>query len=109
MSEQTSEVPADVTTVRLLINDPDGAAFTVDEISSFLTLEGGNVKRAAAQAVDTIADNEALVAKYVTDHQITIDGTKVADSLRKRAQTLREQADADEENDGFYFDIIGGY
>lgn len=94
--------------VRFLVNDPkldDGTpVFSDAEITGYLSLEGGSVKRAAAQAIDTIADNEALTSKYIRDHQLTIDGTKVADSLRKRAASLRAQADSD---DGGFFDLVG--
>jgi hypothetical protein len=97
--------------VRLIVNDIDegnlagGLVFTDDQITAFLTLEQGNVKRAAAQAIDTIADNEALASKVITDHQLQTDGAKLADALRKRAATLREQADVDLELEG-YFEIV---
>lgn len=96
--------------VRLLVNDTneDSPVFADVEYVQFLTLENQSIKRAAAQAVDTIADNEALVAKYVRDHEITVDGTKVADSLRKRADSLRAQALDDEQRagDDAYFEFI---
>lgn len=97
--------------VRLLINDTDeeDPLFSDDEIASFLRLEGENVKRAAAQALDTIADNEVLVAKVITDHQLSTQGDRVAKSLRDRATALRAQADVeDEDADGFDFEIVGG-
>ena len=54
----------DVGKVRLLINDVAAPwVFSDEEISAFLALEGGSVKRAAAQAIDTNADNEALASK----------------------------------------------
>lgn len=99
--------------VRVLVNDvdegaPDGFVFTDDEITAYLALERGNVKRAAAQAIDTIADNEALASKVLKDHQLSTDGAKVADSLRKRAAALRAQADRDddESDDGVFFEFI---
>jgi hypothetical protein len=95
--------------VRLLINDVNEARliFADAEITAFLLLEGSNVKRAAAQAVDTIADNEALASKVITDHQLQTDGAKLADALRKRAKALRDQADVeDEDGDGFFFGIV---
>lgn len=99
--------PTDEDMVRFLINDPklqDGSpVFSDEEIAGYLALEGGSVKLAAAQALDTIADNEALASKYIRDHQLTVDGTKVADSLRKRAASLRVQAD---EGDGGFFEVI---
>lgn len=95
--------------VRLLLNDVDETAFvfTDDEIDAFLALEGDNVKRAAAQAIDTNADNEALASKVLKDHQLSTDGAKVADALRKRAAELRRQADQGDadSDDGAYFDI----
>lgn len=96
--------------VRLLLNDVDEAAFvfTDDEIAAFLALEGGSVKRAAAQAIDTNADNEALASKVIRDHELTTDGAKLADALRKRAAALRAQADRedDESDDGAFFELI---
>jgi hypothetical protein len=78
--------------VRLLINDTDvDPVFSDAEINVFLSLEGDDVKRAAAQALDTIADDEVLTAKVISDHQLSTNGATVADSLRKRAATLRAQ------------------
>ena len=96
--------------IRLLINDPGGddPVFSDTEIDAFYLLEGSNVKMAAAQALDTIADDEALTSKVIKDHDLQTDGTKVADSLRKRAATLRSQA-ADQAADadgGSFFQIV---
>jgi hypothetical protein len=104
----------DVTTergkVRLLLNDVDEptAVFDDDEIDAFLALEGDNVKRAAAQAIDTNADDQALASKVLRTQDVTTDGAKLADSLRKRAAALRAQADEedDESDDGAYFEIV---
>lgn len=107
MADQT---PEDL--VRFLVNDPkleDGTpVFSDDEISGYLQLEGGNVKRAAAQAIDTIADNEVLASKVLRTQDVQTDGAKIADALRKRATALREQADRDDElsDDGAFFEII---
>lgn len=96
--------------VRLLINDVNEAdlVFSDEEIAAFLSLEGDNVKLAAAQAIDTIADDQALVLKVLRDHEQTTDGAKLADSLRKRATALRAQAAeaVDESDDGAYFEIV---
>lgn len=80
--------------VRLLISDTDEAAeiFTDEEIEVFLDLEG-SVHRAAAQALDTIADNDLQVLKVIETMDLKVDGAKYADSLRKRAAALRTQAD----------------
>ncbi|VXC44264.1 hypothetical protein [Nocardioides sp. AX2bis] len=102
--------------VRLLLNDvapnEHDQVFTSEEIADFLALEGGSVKRAAAQAIDTNADNELLASKVLTDHQISTDGAKLADSMRKRAAALRAQADREEtkavedSDDGFFFGVV---
>lgn len=80
--------------VRLLINDLDEtrAVFSVDEIQAFLDLEASNVKLAAAQALDTIADDEALTSKAIRSQDLTTDGAKVAVILRARAASLRAEA-----------------
>lgn len=97
----------DVGRVRLLTNDTSAPwVFSDEEVQAFLDLEGGNVKRAAAQAIDTNADNEALASKVLRTQDLSTDGAKVADALRKRAQALRDQALVDEEADAGYFDII---
>lgn len=87
----------DVTTpagrVRLLINDTAAVPVFADtDIAAFLELEGGNVKLAAAQALDTIADDEALTSKVIRTQDLGTDGAKVAQILRERAQNLRSEA-----------------
>lgn len=93
--------------VRLLVNDVAAPwVFDDGEITAFLTLESGNVKRAAAQAIDTNADNEVLASKVLRSQDVATDGAKAADALRKRAAALRDQALFDEEADAGYFDVI---
>lgn len=80
--------------VRLLINDTVEASpvFTDDEITAFLAMESDSVKLAAAQALDTIADDEALTSKVITSQDLRTDGASVAVALRERAKQLRTQA-----------------
>jgi len=95
--------------VRLLLNDVDeqSLVFSDDEIEAFLELEGDSVKRAAAQAIDTNASNEVLASKVLRTQDLSTDGAKVADALRKHADRLREQAAAeDEDGDGFFFGVV---
>ncbi|WP_248582596.1 hypothetical protein [Nocardioides sp. InS609-2] len=94
--------------VRLLINDTQAdQVFGDDEITAYLALESGSVKRAAAQALDTIADDEALTSKAIRTQDLATDGPKTADSLRKRAAALRAQADqVDEDADEGFFQIV---
>lgn len=97
--------PAPITTdpttpigqVRLLITDTDEAAplFTDAEITALLGLEGGNVKRGSAAALETIATSETLIAKKISTQDLSTDGPAVATSLIARAKLLREQADAE--------------
>jgi hypothetical protein len=96
--------------VRLLINDVDepNLVFPDDQLEAFLTLESGSVKRAAAQAIDAQATNEALAAKVLKTHAKETDGAKLADAMRKHADSLRKQADRDEDlaDGGFAFEIV---
>lgn len=93
--------------VRLLLNDvADPWVFTDAEIDAFLALEGQSVKRAAAQAIDTNADNEVLASKVLRSQDLQTDGAKAADALRKRAALLRAQADVDDDETGTYFEIV---
>lgn len=97
----------DVTTpagvVRLLVNDVGAPwVFQDAEIAAFLTLEGGNVKRAAATAIDTNAGNEALASKVLTTNDgRSTDGAKLAQAMHQLADSLRAQALVDEEGAGF--------
>lgn len=92
--------------VRLLIGDvsTDSPALDDDQIRGYIDLEGGNLKRAAAAALDTIASSEVLVSKVITTQDRSTDGAKVADALRKHAASLRAQADAEEgvEEESFF-------
>lgn len=104
----TYAVATDAGKVRLLLNDVDAdtAVFNDEEINAFLVLEGGVVKRAAAQAIDTNATNEALASKVFRTQDLSTDGAKVADAMRKHADALRAQAadeatDADSDDYGF--------
>lgn len=90
-------MPVDVTTdpgkVRLLINDTgESPVFSNDEIQAFLDIEGGVVKLAAARALDTIADDEALTSKAIRSQDLATDGAKVAAILREHAKQLRAEA-----------------
>lgn len=90
--------------VRLLIPDlttEDSTAdttylFSDDEINGLVALYNGSVRRAAAAALDALAVNEALLYRYVRTDDLTVDGTKGAEVLRKRAASLRAEADAED-------------
>jgi hypothetical protein len=105
MPEMTTEVRQ----VRLLLNDvdPDDQVFTDADVDDFLAMEGGHVKLAAAQAIDTNASNEALASKVLRSQDWQTDGAKLADALRKHAAALREQHAASvADDDGGFFTIV---
>lgn len=84
--------------VRLLIPDTNPAAYVFDdeEVATFLEIEDGRVKRAAALALETMASNEAYTQKVIKLLDLSTDGAKVSDALLKRAGELRTQDAADE-------------
>jgi len=83
--------------VRLLIGDTDQEIFSDTELSNFLEINVGSVKRAAADALDTIASSEALLSKKITTQDRSTDGPAVAEALRKHADALRARAREEEE------------
>lgn len=92
--------------VRLLITDTDTANrfFSTQQLTDFLAMNGDSVRRAAAQALDVWAANEAMVSKKIRTQDLSTDGPAVADALRKSAAELRRQADqgeGDAESTGF--------
>jgi hypothetical protein len=104
----TYDITTSIGKVRLLAIDSDStyAVFEDDEIDAFLSMEGNNVKRAAAQALDTIASNDAFRVKKVKLLDVTADGVSVAEVLHKRSAMLRAQADKEEASEeGGSFDI----
>lgn len=90
--------------LRDLRNEPR-YLFTDDEILAFLTVNNGNVKRAAADACDAIGMDKALQLLVLKTDDKQTDGAKLLDAIVKRAKTLREQAKEDDENN-LSFDVI---
>lgn len=90
--------------LRDLRNEPR-YLFTDDEILAFLTVNGGNVKRAAADACDAIGMDKALQLLVLKTDDKQTDGAKLLDAIVKRAKTLRQQAKEDEENN-LSFDVV---
>jgi hypothetical protein len=81
--------------VRLLATDLDEVTPLLEDaqVQALLDMESGRVRRAAAQALDTIASSEALVSKKIRTLDLSTDGPAVAKELRERARALREQDD----------------
>jgi hypothetical protein len=97
----------DVGKVRLMIPDRDEANrfFEDDELSTFLTLEVNNIRRAAALSLETMASDQAMVLKVTKILDLSVDGTRVATSLMERAKLLRDQATFIEEQGDAGFDV----
>lgn len=104
----TYDLQTNIGKVRLLLNDvAEPWTFNDDEIEMFLELEGNVIKLAAAQAIETNADNELLASKVLRDKEITTDGAKLADAMRKRASALRDQVTLDTSTDDEgYFVVV---
>lgn len=62
------------------------------------------VKRAAADAMDIIASSEAMISKKIKILDLQTDGASIADSLRKHAQSLRDEV-LNKDNQEPCFDI----
>lgn len=93
--------------VRLIIGDTnvDDPDFGDDELRGFLAIARDSVLRAAADALDAIATNEALLSKKISTQDRSSDGPAVADALRKHATALRQRADEEDamDNDEPFF------
>lgn len=94
--------------VRVLIADvdEDNLLLSNEQITAYLSIEHGRVKRAAAQALDAIATSEVLVSKVIRTLDVQTDGAKVAAELRARATGLRQQDDDEDEDGPWGIDVI---
>lgn len=97
----TTSASTDVGKVRLLISDRDSEypIFSDEDIEAFLDMNSDSVRRAAAEALDAMASNEAFVQKRITLLDLTTDGPATAAALRAGANKLRELADLEDESD----------
>lgn len=87
------DVSTDLGKVRLLSFDTDttNPLYQDEEHTAFLDLNAGNVRLAAAQAIDTIAANEAYVQKMIKMLDLMTNGPQTAMALRGAADELRRQ------------------
>lgn len=109
----TTDPTTELGQIRLLTTDQDEAfpLHTDAQLTAFLAMEGGSVKRAAAASLEAIATSETLVSKKITTQDLSTDGPAVAKDLRERAKLLRDQAaedkaEVDEDADGFGMDFV---
>ena len=107
MSEALYDPDSPEGVVRLLLSDvAEPFVFTDREITAFLTLEGGSIKRAAAQAIDTNATDQVLASKVLKTQDLSTDGAAVAKAMREHADRLRAQAAGEDEDAGFIFEVV---
>lgn len=93
--------------VRMLIPDrvEEHAVFSDEEIQAYLDMNDSDIRRATAQALETIASDEVMTLKVLTTLDISTNGASVSDALLRRAEGLRLQADdADAGEEGGSFD-----
>lgn len=100
--------------VRLLITDTSDAVadrlFTDDQLDAFLELNGGGVKRTAAQALLVIAASETLVSKKIRTQDLATDGPAVSAELRALAAVLTASADTEDAAlEGSFFEFTPLY
>lgn len=89
----TYDLATDIGVVRLIVSDTNASEplFQDAELQAFLTLESGDLKMAAAQAIDAIATNEALTQKVIRILDLQTNGAALAQTLRAHAKDLRYQ------------------
>jgi hypothetical protein len=87
------DVTTDLGKVRLLSFDTDASnpIFQDEEHQAFLDLNAGNIRLAAAQAIDIVAGNEAYVQKMIKMLDLMTNGPQTAKALREGADELRRQ------------------
>lgn len=80
--------------------DPASYMFEDWQLTAFLKLNADKIKAAAADAIDALATNEAMISKKIRTEDLQTDGPAVANAMRLHATALRaaqrrEDEDAD--------------
>jgi hypothetical protein len=90
----TYDLSGDIGRVRLMVpdRDPDAPIFEDDELSAFLAIEG-DVKLAAALALETVASDTAMTLQWIKAGSVQLDGQKASDAVLSRAALLRAQVE----------------
>ena len=95
--------------LRLLISDsqqrkdpgdptlPAEYYFSDGFLQGFISMNNGNLKLAAADALLALATNESMVSKKIRKENLQTDGPAVTNALRLVAQDYRVQGRADQE------------
>ncbi len=92
--------------VRLLVADVDENNQLLPDavIAGHLTMNGQDVRLAAADALDAIATSEVLVSKKIRTQDLATDGPAVSAELRAQARRLRDQVAGEDAAD--IFDVV---
>ncbi|PKN91102.1 MAG: hypothetical protein CVU44_21025 [Chloroflexi bacterium HGW-Chloroflexi-6] len=92
--------------MRMIIQDKDeqNVFFQDEELQAFLDM-ASDVRRAAADALESMASNQVMVLKVVRTLSLSTDGAATARALREHAKILRDQADLADAGDGGLFEI----
>jgi len=108
---------SDVGKIRILLGDTDPQNVTQGvgeyiyfsdvELETFLELYGGNVKLATARCMETIAGSQVLLLKSWSSDDLSVNGDRITDSLRRVAAQLRNEALEEESSE--YFNLIPFY
>lgn len=103
----TLDETTDIGAVRMIIQDMDveQAMFSDAGITKLLSMNGDDVRLAAAAALDIMASSQAMILKVIRTLDLSTDGASVARALREHAAQLREDAEkADGGEEGGLFD-----
>ena len=96
--------------LRYVINDVEEPyAFSDAHLQAMLSIYRDNLQLAGADLIESIAVDEVLLYRFVRTDDLTVDGSKAAEILLKRAQRLRDQAAIDAEEDAFEIVEFSGY
>ena len=80
-------------------NETTAYIFSDDKIKALLALNKDKLKLTAANLIDQLATNEALVSKKIRTEDLQTDGASVANALRLHATSLRAEQNRDDEED----------
>lgn len=103
-SSQVGQVRLLIPDTTLLENPRDLQAektylFTDEQIEAFLTLNNGNIKLAAADAIDVVGTDVGLQMLVITTDDKATDGSKMISAMIARGKQLRARAKEELENE----------
>lgn len=109
----------EIMTVRTLISDTERFDYDSDGtfryrmsdemLSALIDFRGGKLYGAAADALRSMAANEALIGKVIRTEDLQVDGAKLADALRLLARELEGRQSNEDDNEAleeYAFEIV---